>query len=119
MDNNLINLIYQLKFANEIWQIIIPLIFMCADFITGFIQSLINGTTSSKIMRKGLLHKILLIIIIILSFLLQYGLNIPLISNFVCIYLVIMELTSILENIKKAGINLGILENIIKGEIKK
>lgn len=65
-------------------------------------------------MREGLLRKILLILIVILSFIFQNAFNIPTISKVVCIYLIIMEIISILENLKKAGINLGKLGELLK-----
>ena len=65
-------------------------------------------------MREGLLRKILLILIVILSFIFQYAFNIPAISKVVCIYLIIMEIISILENLKKAGIDLGKLGELLK-----
>lgn len=65
-------------------------------------------------MREGLLRKILLILIVILSFIFQYAFNIPAISKVVCIYLIIMEIISILENLKKAGVDLGKLGELLK-----
>lgn len=65
-------------------------------------------------MREGLLRKILLILIMILSFIFQYAFNIPIISKAVCIYLIVMEIISILENLKKAGIDLGKLGELLK-----
>lgn len=65
-------------------------------------------------MREGLLRKILLILVVILSFIFQYAFNIPAISKVVCIYLIIMEIISILENLKKAGIDLGKLGELLK-----
>lgn len=65
-------------------------------------------------MREGLLRKILLIVVIILSFIFQYAFNIPIISKVVCIYLIVMEIISIMENLKKAGIDLGKLGELLK-----
>lgn len=65
-------------------------------------------------MREGLLRKILLIVVIILSFIFQYAFNIPVISKVVCIYLIVMEIISIMENLKKAGIDLGKLGELLK-----
>ena len=65
-------------------------------------------------MREGLLRKILLILIVILSFIFQYAFNIPAISKVVCVYLILMEIISIMENLKKAGIDLGKLGELLK-----
>lgn len=98
-------LISSLNFSNIVWQILAPLLFMLFDIITGYIQAIINKNVDSSIMRKGLLHKILLIIIIAGSFLLDVTFSLK-ISVVICIYIIIMELTSILENLKKAGIDI-------------
>lgn len=65
-------------------------------------------------MREGLLRKMLLILVIILSFVFQYAFNIPIISKIVCIYIIVMEIVSILENLKKAGVDLGKLGDLLK-----
>ena len=109
-----IMLIEKLNFSNMIWQIVTPLIFSLFDVITGYIQAIINNNVDSKIMREGLFRKILLILVIFLSFIFQYAFNIPLISKVVCIYIIIMEIVSILENLKKAGVDLGKLGELLK-----
>lgn len=94
------------NFTSIIWQIATPLIFMLADIITGYIQAVINHDVQSKIMRQGLLHKVLLILIIILSFVINFAFGMNTISIGVCLYICVMEVTSILENLKKAGLDL-------------
>lgn len=111
----MIDIIKNLNFVNLGWQIFTPLIFMLIDIITGYIQSLINKNTDSSIMREGLMHKCLLIIIIILGFIIEFAFSLKAVSIAICMYIVVMELTSILENLKKAGINLQILEYFDKG----
>ena len=110
-------LIKSLNFSSIVWQILTPVLFNVADIITGFIQAIINKNVDSSIMRTGLLHKILIILVIILSFIIDITFSLPFISKIVCIYVIVMELISILENISKAGIDLGKLAEIIK--IKK
>lgn len=107
-------LVEQLNFSNIIWQIATPLIFSLLDIVTGYIQAIINKNVDSQKMRTGLLHKVLIIIILIASFIIQFAFNIKYISSFVCVYIVLMEASSILENLKKAGVDLGKLGNIIK-----
>lgn len=106
-----------LEFRNIIWQIITPLIFSVADIVTGYIQAIINKNVDSKVMREGLLHKILLIVIMILSFIMQFAFGVKFISVGVCIYICLMETTSILENLQKAGIELKIID-FLKGSEK-
>ena len=112
MDLN--QIISNLNFSSVFWQIIASLIFMVGDYVSGFIQAVINNNVDSKIMREGLFRKILLVLVILLSFIFQYAFNIPLISKVVCIYIIIMEIVSILENLKKAGVDLGKLGELLK-----
>lgn len=103
-----------LNFTNIIWQIITPLIFMLADIITGVIQAVINKNLDSQKMREGLLRKLGLVLIIILSFIIQYAFNISIISKAIIIYIVLMESLSIIENLKKAGIDFGKFGELLK-----
>ena len=106
-----------LHFTNVIWQVILPLVLSLVDIITGYLQARINNDVQSKIMREGLIHKILQIIIIAVSFMFQFAFNLKSISVIVCIYICLMELTSIVENLKKAGIDFKIFEILLgKGE---
>lgn len=107
-------LIDKLNFSSIVWQIVTPLIFSLADIITGYIQAFINKNVDSQKMRTGLLHKILVILVIVLSFIIQFAFNINYIASVVSIYVVLMEIVSILENLKKAGVDIGRLGNILK-----
>lgn len=103
-----------LNFINLGFQILTPLIFMGADIVSGLIQAVINHTVDTQKMRVGLLHKILLILIMFLSFLVDFAFSLRFISQTVCLYLILMETMSIFENLTKAGINLGKLSDILK-----
>lgn len=105
-------------FTNIIWQIITPFLFMLFDIVTGLIQAFINNNPDSRKMREGLLHKIILILIILMSFILDYTFNLNFISKSVCLYIITMEIISILENIQKAGIKMDWFKNIMEGEKK-
>lgn len=107
-------IINSLNFSNIIWQIITPLIFSGIDIVTGYIQAIINNNIDSKVMRTGLLHKVVIILIILSSFIFDKAFSLPVVSKVICIYVIIMEVVSILENIQKAGINLGKLGNLLK-----
>jgi toxin secretion/phage lysis holin len=108
----IIEVLKSLDFSHNIWQIVTPLSFSLADIVTGYIQAIINKNIDSQKMRNGLLHKSL--IIIILSFILSFTFNINYISKIVSIYIIAMELTSIIENLKKAGLHLGKLGTLVK-----
>lgn len=107
-------IINQMNFVNFAWQIVTPLCFSLADVITGIIQAIINNDLDSKKMREGLLRKCLLIVIILLSFLVRFAFNLPAISQVICSYIILMECVSIMENLTKAGIDLGKLAEILK-----
>lgn len=112
MDFELI--ISELNFSNLLWQIITPLIFCLADIITGYIQAIINNEVDSTKMRIGLLHKSLIVVVILLSNVCRFAFNLPFISSVVSIYVVLMEIVSIMENLTKAGLDFGKLGSILK-----
>lgn len=111
---NLQEIINSLNFTNIFWQGGATLIFMVADIITGVTQAVINHDLDSQKMREGLLRKIMLVLVVILGFIVQYAFNIPAISKVVCIYIILMEIVSICENLKKAGVDLGKLGELLK-----
>lgn len=100
-------IIKDLNFSSVMWQILTPLCFSLADFITGYIQAVINHDVQSKKMRVGLLHKTLIFLVILLSFVIHLAFDLKYVSSFVCIYVTFMEIISILENLKKAGLDIG------------
>ena len=57
---------------------------------------------------------LIMALIVLLSFIVGGAFNITFISKAVCIYIIIMETISILENVKKAGIDLGRLGELLK-----
>lgn len=107
-------IIANLNFTSLLWQVVASLLFILADIISGIISALIQHNLDSQRMREGLLRKFLLIIVIALSFIVQEAFGISTISKVVCIYIIIMEVISILENLKKAGIDLGKLGDLLK-----
>lgn len=113
-------LINYLHFTSVFWQIMTPLIFMMVDIISGFICACINKNVDSKIMRIGILHKTLLVLLMCLSFVIDFAFNFKIVSIACSIYIIIMEAISISENLTKSGIDLGRFKNILnikwKGE---
>lgn len=103
-------IIKTLSFSSIAWQVIAPLVFSGLDILTGYIQAVINKNVDSKIMREGLLHKCLLIVAIVIGYIVEYAFNLSAVSSVITVYICVMELMSILENIKKAGIDLKILD---------
>lgn len=111
---NIQEVINSLDFSNLAWQVFTPIIFSVVDIITGFIQAIINDSVSSKVMRVGLLHKILIIIVVMLGFVGGAAFNLPIIPKFICGYIVIMETISIFENLSKAGLDVKELLKFFK-----
>ena len=114
-----VEILSNLDFSNIIWQILTPVIFSFADILTGFIQAVVNNNVDSQKMRNGLLHKVALIVILILGFVIELTFNLKIISKGICIFIILMETISIVENLKKMGIKLGWLTNILKEKSDK
>lgn len=112
--DNLEQIVNTLNFASLGWQIGATLIFILSDIVTGVISAIIQKNLDSQKMREGLLRKILLIIVVILGFIIEYAFKMPYVSKVVCIYIVVMETISMLENMQKAGIELGRLGDLLK-----
>ena len=113
------DLVQTLSFTSVAWQIITPLIFSGLDILTGYIQAVINKTVDSKVMREGLLHKCLLIVAILIGYIVEYAFGIKAVAQVITVYICVMEVMSILENVKKAGVDLGKLGDILKNKEDK
>lgn len=99
---NLLNL----SFASTLWQIILPLVLMVVDIITGYYNAWKNNDIKSKKMRDGIGKKMAEMVYILLGFLFSYAFNIQAISYFISIYIIYMELMSVAENCKKLGVDM-------------
>ena len=90
------------------WGIALACTMMAADMVAGFVAAAINKELSSSKMRKGLLHKVLMLILIFACLAIEIGIShtvalpydVPT-CEVVCGYTVIMELISVLENVAK------------------
>lgn len=111
---NLQYFIQNLDFTNTFWQVGTTLFFMLGDIISGVVSAVILKNLDSQKMREGLLRKVLLILIVLLGFVVGGAFKITFVSKAVCIYIIVMETISILENVKKAGIDLGKLGDLLK-----
>lgn len=88
------------------WGIALACVMMVADMVVGFIVAAINEELSSNKMRKGLLHKALMLVLIFVCLAIEIGIShtvalpydVPT-CEVVCGYIVVMELMSVLENI--------------------
>ena len=87
------------------WVIVFALLFILFDFLTGLIKAFKNKNMNSVTMRAGLFHKVGFILTIVLAILCEGAIrhvdlsfNMPLVIP-VCSYIVLTELTSVLENL--------------------
>lgn len=70
-------------------------------------------------MREGLLHKCLLIVAILVGYVVEYAFGLTAVAQVITIYICVMEIMSILENLQKAGLDLGKLGDILKNKEEK
>lgn len=98
-------MIESLQIPVNSFEIIIPMIFIILDVISGVLKAFFQKTLSSLKMREGLMHKAAYILVIILAVLLQvssvvfnFGFEIPSVLA-VAIYICCAEVVSIIENI--------------------
>ena len=99
------DLVTQFNFQNETYVVVIPLILMCLDIMTGLINAWIKGEVDSSKLRKGLGKKLGEITCILIGeiFVVGFGLT-AYIAAGVSIYIIVMELISICENLEKLGV---------------
>ncbi len=95
----------QLNFSNDYWLVLLPLILMIADIITGYYVAYKNKTIKSSIMRDGIGKKIAEIVYIVIGVIVGISFNIKSVSVFISLYIIYMELISVLENCKKLGVD--------------
>ena len=94
---------------SQTWSIIMACVMMLADIIVGFTGAVVRHDIRSTKMREGIGHKIMILVLIAVAYVLGVGLvhisginaEIPS-TEVVCWYVVVMEIASILENISKA-----------------
>lgn len=98
-------LISTFNFTNPTWTLLIPIVLMAIDVLTGVINAWIKGEIKSSILRKGLGKKIGEILILAIGELFLFGMSLPVaILNGISLYIIVMELISICENLEKLGV---------------
>lgn len=88
---------------------LITFYFIVLDFFTGLLKAFATGGFSSKIMRRGLFHKGSLLCVLALGWLMEYaqrfvdlGLSFAVpVGTAACVYIILMEAGSILENLSR------------------
>lgn len=111
----LMNYLQNLHFTNLIWCIFLPFCFMIGDIITGYIKAVINKNIDSTKMRDGILKKCCELLCILLGYIMNFAFGTNVILFAISIYILLMEITSLLENLKAMGIDLGNITKYFKG----
>lgn len=91
--------------SKELVQLAIVFAAIAADYITGIAKALYKHEYKSCVMREGLYHKAAEVFSVVVTYYMEYGLpmaGITIAFPFVSVmtgYIIIMELSSIIENI--------------------
>lgn len=98
-------LIEQFKFTSTTWTFMLPIILMAIDVLTGVTNAWIKGKIKSSILRKGLGKKIGEIVVLAIGELFLIAISLPMaVLNGISLYIIVMELISICENLEKLGV---------------
>jgi toxin secretion/phage lysis holin len=103
-----INELYNSMITAEHFRVLlVPFVLMVLDFLTGVSHAWATGHLKSYKMREGLNRKFAEICIIAIGVLFRWAINLPdYIVIGLTVYVVIMELVSISENLDKMGVPL-------------
>lgn len=92
-------------FTNEVWAVMLPIILMGIDVLTGLVNAWIKKEVLSSKLRKGLGKKLGEISAILIGEILVIALGLPMcVADGVSFYIIVMELISICENLEKLGV---------------
>lgn len=95
----------EIHFANLIWLLLIPVAMMAIDIVTGLLNAWATKSFESAKMRTGLAKKCGEILTILIGMMFTYGMSIPkYILTGISVYIIFMELMSVLENLDKLGV---------------
>ena len=116
-------IINQIEFTSDMWCVALPIILCILDVATGYINAWKKNELSSKKMREGLAKKFGEIVLCTLGWLMYLAFGIHLAPIFTALYISIMEVTSIFENLDKLGVPVPDFirkrVNNVKDEIEK
>ena len=94
----------EIEFTNDVWCVALPIILCFLDVVTGYIAAWKNKEVSSQRMRDGLSKKFGEIVLCILGWLAYLGFGLKIAATFLTTYVVVMEITSIVENVGKLDV---------------
>lgn len=99
------NITQEITFTHRYWVLLLPLVLMTADIVTGWIQATINNVWDSTKMRTGLFRKSGEMLVIVVAYVISVAINLPVdVPAWIAIYISIMEIISVCENLDQAGI---------------
>ncbi len=99
------NITNEITFTHRYWVLLLPLILMTADIVTGWIQATINNVWDSTKMRAGLFRKSGEMLVIVIAYVISVAIALPVdIPAWIAVYISIMEIISVCENLDQAGI---------------
>ena len=94
-----------LRFTDGLWALAVPAVLMAIDFATGFLNAWARREVQSAKMRTGLAKKLGEIAALVATKLCVTGMALPPeLMTGVSLYIVLMELVSITENLALLGI---------------
>lgn len=94
-----------IQFTSNYWVILLPVIAMAGDFVTGYLNAWIHHDIQSSKMRIGAAHKGAELLALVLVWCVQLAIVLPVdITAVMATYLVFMEFNSIMENLDKMGV---------------
>lgn len=103
-------------------QLLIVFLFMLLDIITGCLVAIALKMWNSTKMREGLFHKAGIVLTIVCAYLIDFaqnyidiGFQVPVLTVAI-VYICVMEIGSIVENIKKLNPDMGGVFNDIGGK---
>lgn len=89
----------------KITALLIVLVFICFDVLTGWLKAVYTGTLNSSIMHKGLFHKVGEVLAVAFGYMCELSfplvgvpMQVPIAAG-ISVYIVLMETASIVENI--------------------
>ena len=103
--HDLMNAFQGFEFRNGFWCLILPLILMGFDVLTGFLNAWLRHEVKSAKLRAGLSKKVGELSILVIGELFSFALRLPSeLMKFLAFYIIFMELISIIENSDKLGV---------------
>lgn len=100
----MLDIIKAIHFHNLTWLLALPSAMMAIDILTGLINAWKSKDFQSTKMRSGLAKKAGELLIIVIAVLFTFGLDLPAyILKFISLYIILMELMSVVENLDKVG----------------